>query len=369
MNFKKIKSKRMSIIALLLLFFIPVAVFAANMKIEKENLVIDSNETINNDVYALSGNISINGKINGDLVAAAGQAMVSGEVSQDVLVVGGQVTISGKVNDDVRLLGGTLTISGEIKGDLVVAGGTVDIQKSAKVLGDVKIGSGQAIISGETGSVDIAVGSVILSSTSKINGDFVYLSDSDARIETGANILGGTVHNKPQFEKKDFMSMYIAPKIASILMVLVAILFFYKVFPNKSSKISQDVKDSFWKNALFGLGFFVLTPVVLILMLVTVLGLPLAFSGAAIFGVLLYIGKIFAILSLALIIKNVIEKDSSDNNLSWILIVLATLLYYFVRLIPLIGWFLIAALYLAALGATVKFYRDLTKKLKTEKVL
>lgn len=369
MNFEKERTKRISAIALSMLFFVPVVVFAASMRVEKDNLVISSSETVNNDVYALSGTVSVDGKIVGDLVAAGGQVVVSGEVSQDVLVAGGQVTISGKINDDVRLVGGTLTISGEIQGDLVIAGGSVDIQKNAKVLGDVKLGSGQAIISGETGSVDVAVGSIILSPTAKINGDFVYLSESDAKIESGANITGGTVHNKPQAEQKDFVSMYIGPKVASMLMVLVAVLFFYKVFPNKSQKISQEVKESFWKNILFGLGFFVLAPVVLLLMLVTVLGAPLALSGAAIYGVLLYVGKVFAIITLASIIKSIIEKDGTDQNLSWILIILSVLVYYFVKLIPVFGWASVTVLYLASLGATVKFYSRLTKKLRADKVI
>lgn len=369
MNLKKISSIKMSMIALLLLFVVPVAVFAANMRVEKDSLVINSEDTVNNDVYALSGSISINGKVNGDLVAAGGQVVISGEISQDVLVAGGQVTISGKVNDDVRLAGGTLTISGEINGDLIVVGGSVDIQKDAKVSGDVKIGSGQAIISGETGSVDVAVGSIILSSTAKVNGDFVYLSEGDARIETGANITGGTVHNKPQVDKKDFFSMYIGPKIASMLMLFVAVLFFLKVFPNKSYKVSDSVKESFWKNVLFGLGVFILSPIVFILMLVTVLGAPLALSGAAIYGVLLYFGKVFAVVALALFIKQTIEKENNNKDISWILIVLSILVYYFLRMIPIIGWFAISALYLASLGATAKFYSGLTKKLRADKVI
>ncbi|NTU69396.1 polymer-forming cytoskeletal protein [bacterium] len=359
---KKIK---IFIILLVLMVSVPLVSFAANLKVVKDSLIVNKDEVLTNDVYAASGNVSVNGKIEGDLAAVGGQVVVSGEVTEDILIAGGSVTISGKINDDVRMLGGTLTISGEILGDLVVVGGTVDIQDKAKISGDVKVGSGSLRIAGETGSVDVAVGSVVIASTAKVNGDFVYFSEADSVIETGSMIKGGTTHNKPQADKKDFFNMYIGSKIASMLMTLIAVLFLYLVFPNKSQKIAENVKKSFWKNVLVGLGFLVLSPVVLILLMVTMLGMHLAFNGFALYGVILYIGKVFAIVSLALIIKNMIDKDSKDNKLSWVLFVLSILIYYFLKMIPIVGWLAVTLLYLSAVGATVKFYLELIKKLKS----
>ena len=83
--------------------------------------------TIEGDLVAAAGMVTINGTVAGDLVVGSGQVYLNGEVTGDVRAGAGDLSVSGTVGEDLAAGAGNLTIAegGEIEGNLVFAAGIV----------------------------------------------------------------------------------------------------------------------------------------------------------------------------------------------------------------------------------------------------
>src|SRR5258707_5050876 len=77
------------LLGLLVLALLPAEAQAAEPR-QGDTVVVGPDETINDDLYAVGGTITIQGIVNGDVVAAGGTITISGVMNGDV-AVGGDV--------------------------------------------------------------------------------------------------------------------------------------------------------------------------------------------------------------------------------------------------------------------------------------
>ncbi len=169
------KTRRIALLAALLLTFLLVGTAAAAEFAANETYRLPEGETIDDDLYVTGSEIFIDGTLDGDLIATGGYIEVNGTVTGDVLAAAGGIRINGEVQDDVRAGGGGIDIAGPIGGDLVLAGGGgpstfvpiqsgtrqiaqgVRIADGTEVAGDVVIGAGSTSIGGTIGG-DLRIG-------------------------------------------------------------------------------------------------------------------------------------------------------------------------------------------------------------------
>lgn len=129
-----------------------------------DSVTVPAGETVDHDLYAFAGTVTVDGKVNGDLVAAGGTIRVSGPVTGDVLVAGGTVQLAGDVTGDARVAAGQLTITGNVAEDVAAAVGTLDV--GGDVGGDLLFGAGNATVSGPiAGSIQGSAGAYSRTST------------------------------------------------------------------------------------------------------------------------------------------------------------------------------------------------------------
>jgi cytoskeletal protein CcmA (bactofilin family) len=182
-----------------------------------DRVVVDSNETINDDLYVASGTTLIDGTVEGDLTVASGTLDVRGTVTGSVNATGGNVTITGNVGGAVRSFGGNLTVSGEVGRDVVAGGGNAVIENGATVGGDVAGGAGTLVIAGSVdgdvlagvgeltvrgtirGDVNVNVGQLRIASDAVIDGDVLYASEREAEIAAGAQVAGDVQRRDPEW--------------------------------------------------------------------------------------------------------------------------------------------------------------------------
>jgi len=96
-------------------------------------VVVGPDETVNGPVVSGDGSARINGDVNDDVYVGSGNVRVDGHVTGNVLVVDGDAIINGRVGGDVISLLGRVTVRGgaHVGGDVVsrrpaqVASGTV----------------------------------------------------------------------------------------------------------------------------------------------------------------------------------------------------------------------------------------------------
>lgn len=139
---------------------------------EGERLVVGAGEVVEEDLYAVGGEVVVEGTVRGDLVVAAGTVTVTGTVEGDVLAAARTVVVEGTVGDDVRLAGQALVVrEGARIGDgLAVAGYSLQTERGSEVGGDVLLAAYQGELAGTVeGSVTAGVEALALAGT--VGGD------------------------------------------------------------------------------------------------------------------------------------------------------------------------------------------------------
>jgi hypothetical protein len=371
------------LLTLLLLVILPTSIYAKEVRtkstISGDTVIIEKDEVIDRDFFAGGEILKVFGTINGDLYAAGGTVVIDGVINGDLLVAGGTVTISGHVTDDVRAAGGQININGEVGRNLTVAGGNIDIGSNAKLVGSVVIAGGNVNIDAPiVGNLNAGVGNLILSSTvggdieaglgtatltknAQVGGDFIYWSEEDASIAEGASISGIVTRNDPSsWSEKDievtkqqvgqFRKFFGGTAVVySIITTLITGLLLLRFFPKFSLKVTETLSQRTW--ASLGWGFLTLVgfPVLFVVGLLTIVGIPTALILLAFYMIYIYISKMFVLLWAGNYLSSKIDRKMSSYGL----FILGLVAYTVIGLIPYVGRFVGPFTLLFGLGALV----------------
>jgi cytoskeletal protein CcmA (bactofilin family) len=286
-----------------------------------DTITVRAGQTIRGDLYAFGQDITIAGTINGDLIGAGRNVTISGTVNGAVNMAAEKITISGVVTSSARVAGETITISGSIGGDLVVGGKTARITSAGKVQGDVLVGSGDLTVAGPVGrdirgsagnlviqsrvgrDVRVAADSVRLTPQGRIGGDLRYASDDPATIASGARISGQTERtSKYRFSGGPDALSAMASHIARLLLMLVTGLLLVLFLPRPAIAAAEAIRVRLPVSALSGLLTLILWPILAVLLLIVVVGIPLALIGTAMLLCVAYLSQVFVGLAIGRII-------------------------------------------------------------------
>ncbi len=329
--------------------------------------------TVNGDVYIAGGNLVIDGVINGDLLAAGGDVDIKGQVTGNVRVVGGDINVSGEIGRNITVVGGSINLeqSGRVGGSLVAAGGEVDIQ--APVEKEATFAAGDVILGGSIGNGVLAgVSNLTLASDAKINGDLVYWSNETLTQNPGSTVSGKITHNLPRETKFDTSEVSsVLDKISAVftaigtLSYLLIGLLFIRFFPGFSREVAKVIETKPFQSLGIGLLAIVLTPIIFILLLVTVIGIPLSLILLFGFFVLLYISKIFVALFIGQKLLEMINRKTS----LYLSFIVGILVYQLFAIIPGVGIFVSIVTFFIGLGAVLISKKQVYQSLRSKEVI
>ena len=77
------------------------------------------------------------------------------------------------------------------------------------------------------------------------------------------------------------------------------------IMPSMSNRLSNNVKEKFWKTLLFGLIALIVIPIAAVLIMITVIGIPIGIILLILYALAVYLSKIVAALYVG---KLVFEK-------------------------------------------------------------
>lgn len=379
--------KRTAIIFLLgvlLVFLMAGPAQAAQFKANDE-VNIPAEKVIDDDLYVSGGIVTIEGTVKGDLFAWGGTVTINGDVTGDLVTGGGTVIINGKVGDDAYVMGGMVTINNDVGSDVIATGGSITFGSDAKITRDLIAAGGSVIVRGDTGrKLNVGAGNALLTgriggkavieadtlkigSTARLEGDLTYVSSKKLVMEDGANVAGRIKHRlPPKEEKKPEIPAFLAPlglfgaMMAYVLSLIISFLWaivslfvvglaLALLFPRATKSVSDRVFTTPWPCIGYGLVALVVVPVLIFFLLVTVIGIPLAMIIAALFGIAVYIAKVFVCIHIGEKTIWLFNKEAKPA-LGWSLL-LGVLIYVFLGWIPIIGGLLKLAVLLAGLGA------------------
>lgn len=231
---------------------------AKNKNFKEGDVYVGVNDTIHDDIAA-RGNVTVAGVVTGDAAAIGGAVNISGKVEGDVAAIGGPVTLvqGGEVGGDLAAIGGPATIGGKVGGDVAAVGGPIDLDSTAAVGGDVATVGGPvtktpgAKIGGSVTNMDLgllnqfipkAVGVV------RFGGDHPFLRRS---IRLGLSLIW-------------FLGLWV--------LLLLVVLF----LPKHTEVIEETITSKFFLSGLVGIVAEILILPVFLLLIVTIIGIPLA---------------------------------------------------------------------------------------------
>src|SRR5665648_883314 len=361
-----LKGLIVSLLAILLMTFTTVAVLAFDVR-RGDIVTVASEEVIDSDLYVAGGTIIIDGTINGDLIAAGKIIRVNGPVNGSIIAIGGTVDINGEVTHAVRVIGETLNISGTIGRDLLLAGDKVSLASTAEIGSDLLLGAGTALIDGLIqGDINSGVESLTIASTASIQGKLTYISENEANIQSGAQIMGPITHQLPDIKER-LTPAGLWGKVIGFLMALVLGIIIILLAPRRVKAVTESIRTRPWASLGWGAIILIFTPIAALIICITIIGLPLGLITLVLYSIAICLTQLFAGLLIGQLIigssRGVETKAALVGALALGLAILSLL-----KLIPYLDNVIGLATVLFGLGAILVSERKLRAEAQNNKI-
>ncbi len=336
-----------------------------------ESVVIT--EDLVGDVYVGSGQVLVEGKIDGDLLVGGGKVTLNGEVTEDVRVAAGDVVFNGRVGQDVTAGAGTVTFgpNSEVAGSVTVGSGMVVF--NGEVIGDVWVGAGATQLSGVFGQdVNLETSEVQVLPNAIISGNLTAKYEEKADVSDQAQIMGEQNLEKKyravQTEQaRDRMvnfnkGMGQAKSGMALLLGLVSGLVLMYLFPKAADAVTSELLKNPLSSLGWGLIKLMVVPLGAVLLMVTIVGLPLAFLMLMGYAM----GMMVASWVAGKAIGEAVYKKSKVSFLKnrYIQFAVGLVLLKLVGLLPLVGWLIKLISFLMGFGALGIWLKSQIKPLK-----
>lgn len=323
--------------------------------------------TIREDIYLVGRSVEVRAQVEGDVIAAGGRVSIEDEVRGDVLAAGGDVTVRGAVEDDVRVAGGNVEIAGRVGDDALAAGGDVLLARTATVGGrawlaggkvtvagqvadELKVGGGDIAITGQVGGdVELTGETIAIGPEATIRGNLTYYSRHEARIDKGAHIAGMVTRKEPKGAARGPSPAGV--RFAVFVTLGVAAIAYYLLLPAFSVQAARTIRDAPWSSLGLGLALLATTPLVIVLLLVSVLGIWLAFVAMALYFVLLTTGLLTGAVALGELGLTLARRAEPTRGWRLGAIVAAFLALWLICFVPVIGALAVFAVLVSGTGA------------------
>jgi cytoskeletal protein CcmA (bactofilin family) len=341
--------KRTSLILLLLVSGMICWGVMANAAtfIQRDSVVIPSWQTIPGNLYVAAKDIQVYGRVRGDVFACGNSVKIRGAVKGDILAMGKEVNIIAAEADDIRACGRSVFIRGKIFNDILVFGRHVNI--------------GGNIF----GCVYTVARNLVISPYALIRGDLEYSARSayipaSARIR---HIVQKQIQCETEVCRTDTVQalsvLSLCWLIFHFLILFIAAGLIIKLAPNQVKMITRNILTQPWRDLVVGLLVLVLMPVTLVVLALTVIGLPFAVILAFIYMLILYFNKIFIAIALGEWLMTKInswskkkgDKKKPVSQRPFLNFILGIVLFHLLSLLPFFGGLIRFGLLLTGIGA------------------
>ncbi len=333
-------------------------------------VVIDGD--VKGDVIALGNTITINGAISGDVLAAGQTIIINGPVAGNVRVIGSVVDLSNTVGKNVNIAAQTATLSDKASVGWSLSFAAMNISIQAPVAGSI-YGFGHVITLNNTVGTNATLqlgqnGLATLMPKTKINGNFTYTGSREAALHNGAKIFGQTLRKElpKEFTRsaKFLSSSWIYFRLIRLFGLLLVGTFLVSVFKNTTKKLTARMSEEPGHVILWGSVYLIIVPVIIILLSITVIGIPLALIATALFVILLYIQLTITGTALGLwLLEHLGGKKNNQTKeppLIWAMI-LGTIILFIISNLRFVGMFVSLLTIVWFLGAVGYYIKEKNK--------
>jgi hypothetical protein len=254
-------------------------------------------EVVDNTVFMGGRNVDIAGTVNGDVICGAQNLNISGTVTGDVICGAQTINISGHVEGNIRIGGQTVNFNGTVDKNATIGAQTINTDSKSMVGGDAdfagsnlnlsgNIGRDLAVagsnvnLSGEVGrDIKSAVQDMTIAGGAKVGGGIDYTSKNKVNISGGATVAGSVTQHIPKEKTRSYPRMAFFSGIFVLILgavLLIAALILTALFPQFVHSVSSQAVKRPLRVFLTGFVASIVVPVVAVLLMISVIGIPLA---------------------------------------------------------------------------------------------
>ena len=370
--------KRALVLALLLL---PTGALAApSSYTAAKDLIVASSTTGNS--YLAGGSVTVSAPVTGDLTAVSGTFVLGAPVNGDALFLGGIESVRGAITGDLRAAGGRVSIESPVSGDEVVLAGSMSDSgahaKSVFVIagtalltagsgGDTTVYANNVTLGGTfAGDVHVVAGSVLtVSPGTKIHGALTYQAPESSTIPADAVIDGGVHYTGASYlpSSQETRAIALASFGIFLFVKVLGALILAGLIAGLFPEVARAVADralarrarSVLLTTLLGFAIIVATPVLLVLLAITFVGLGVALLVGLVYALVLVISFAMS----GVIIGSVLARRFMHReSVLWHDAVIGMLIISLITFVPIFGRALVFLLIAFSVGAlSALFYR------------
>lgn len=329
---------------------------------------------VDGDVLLFGTEILVDATINGDLIIIGAKVDIRGQVSQDLRVAAGQLTVDATIGDDASLIAGQITLSpsSQINNSLLAAAGYISLD--APVKNNLSLLANQIRFDGQAQkNATLRAETVTIQSNAFINGDLTITSTQQPTIDPQAVINGELIQNQPPpsptqplIKKLPFKGSLIQRISALVILEKTALLaldiFLGLLLITLLPKLTHSLTKTALRETSLALGWgfiiLILIPILGTLLLISLIGIPIAVLLFMLYGFSFYAAKLIISLTLGAKLLNDPRLNHPFKNF-----ILGVFIISILRLIPLVGWLTYFVFILVGLGSIVLQQKTAFRKL------
>lgn len=321
------------------------------------------------NVYMTGTEVRPTGPINGDLVAAAGRISVEYPIKGDAVLAAGSIDVRGRIGEDLRVAGGFVTLAGPVQGEALVVAGSIafgpasdvggrawlaggDVAVAGRFHRDVKVYARNILVLGHvTGDVHLFGTTIELLPTARVDGNVTYVSNTPIKIHTGARVKGKITREPGRLPT---LRMPGWPPFRPLLMfgLLAAGALLLALFPRFTASTVQTVRGSPLGSLGLGTAIFFSLPPVILLLVISIIGIPIALVLAGVYAAALLAGFLMTALFMGERLLQFARRRTNAGFWARVgALAIALLVLWLVRHIPYAGGLLILLALVIGLGA------------------
>ncbi|MDP6627263.1 MAG: hypothetical protein QGG50_05120 [Methanopyri archaeon] len=378
------RTMNLTLVAIICMFLMigPATAYTLAMGEHDTVTIGGDGQALDDNIYSAGGDVRVVAPVNGDLMVFGGDVEVRAPVRGDILIGGGKVTIYDSVGGDVRAGGGMVDIRGNVSGEVVALGGDISVAPSAVidgelvaycgkldmdgiVRGDLTANAGDVRLDGKVlANVKVGAGSFDISPNAIIGGNLVYSAENAPgnldRVQGSVERVEHMDENLPfDFDESDLA--HNLPFVGGILAIGAMVLFVLTIMFVVASlafglavvhwggifldRTSEAIMDEPLYTGAIGFGMLIGVPIGLILLLITIVGIPFSIMGGFLFVAALFLTTV--------VISVLIGEQALPEKNRYIQFLGGWLIFTVLRWLPILGEWISLLGMIIGLGAMV----------------
>jgi len=326
---------------------------------EHDDFDLAAAETHDGTLIVSGGRVNIDGIVDGDLVVFAERLSIRGEVRGNVLSLSETAELGGKITGSAHVGGDRVEVTGRVEGNLYGGAEHLEIAREGEVAGDAFIWTGDGIVEGAVGRDLYLTGRQVelrgriernvyafrnrltLRDGTRIGGDVNarLRAGEEVDVAAGAEVRGEIHTEELPAPRKMLMERYQSPAFYIFLVVqFVAAFLFGMILHTLAPRLFDNrltTAGEFFRAMGVGLLGISATPIALLLVALTLVGIPVA-----LFGFACYFAAIYASTTLvgALVGAALVRSDGSGAQQFGLALLAGLAVVIVLAHLPFLGW-------------------------------